>query len=286
MHDLYWYCGRSIESQTIELDINEPGLLYGATVFTTFRTDFLARLDPLTRLNPRLLQEVGDLVDLVDLHCDRLRSSILDLDWCQPDWERVRSGVDCLTPHFPVLRITIFPDGRELITGRDLPPNLATWQQQGVTVIIADRKFTRFANGNATRTLPHHKTGNYLVPWLALKQARNSNIQEAILTNDRGDWLETTTGNLWGYRDGCWYTPPLSAGILPGIARSQIISALERQHRSVVEVEWNVEWVTGLEAIGYSNSVIHLIPIHTVLAPLGKLEYEVPHPAMDWLSTL
>jgi 4-amino-4-deoxychorismate lyase len=253
--DLYWYCGKSIESQTIELAISDPGLLYGATVFTTLRTDAL---------------------DVYDRHYDRLKASIDDLDWHQPDWEQVRSGVEYLTPHFPVLRITIFPDGRELITGRDLPPNLATWQQEGVTVIIADRQFTR--------SLPQHKTGNYLAPWLALQQARDRNIQEAILTNDRGDWLETTTGNLWGYRDGCWYTPPLSAGILPGIARSQILARLQRENRSVVEIEWNIEWAKDLEAIGYSNSVICFIPIHTVITRTGTLKYPAHHPVITEVS--
>ena len=254
---MYWYCGESIESQTIKLDINEPGLLYGATVFTTLRTDALS---------------------IYDLHCERLKLSIEDLGWHQPNWDRVRSGVDCLTPAFPVLRITIFPDGRELITGRELPPNLATWQQQGVTAIIADRQFTR--------SLPQHKTGNYLAPWLALQQARNHNIQEAIFTNDRGDWLETTTGNLWGYRDGCWYTPPLSAGILPGISRSQILSRLKQENQSVSQIEWKAEWVKDLDSIGYSNSVIHLIPINTVITPVGKLEYGATHPMMKWLAML
>jgi 4-amino-4-deoxychorismate lyase len=266
---MYWYCGESIESQTIELDLNDPGLLYGATVFTTFRTNRLVRRDP------RLLEEVGDLIDL---HYDRLRCSIEDLNWYQPDWDRVRSGVKCLTPEFPVLRITIFPDGRELITGRDLPPNLATWQQEGVTVIIADQKFTR--------SIPQHKTGNYLAPWLALQQARNNNIQEAILTNDLGDWLETTTGNLWGYRDGCWYTPPLSAGILPGIARSQILSRLKQENQSVSEIEWKAEWVKELDSIGYSNSVVYFIPIHTVIATMGTLKYKAQHPAMSEVISL
>jgi 4-amino-4-deoxychorismate lyase len=256
---MYWYCGESIESQTIKLDINEPGLLYGATVFTTLRTDALS---------------------IYDLHCERLKLSIEDLGWHQPNWDRVRSGVDCLTPAFPVLRITIFPDGRELITGRGLPPNLATWQQQGVTTIIADRQFTR--------SLPQHKTGNYLAPWLALQQARNHNIQEAIFTNDHGDWLETTTGNLWGYRDGCWYTPPLSAGILPGIARSQILHLLKQENKSVVEIEWNPEWVKELDSIGYSNSVAYFIPIHTVIATMGTLKYKAQHPAISevisWLG--
>jgi 4-amino-4-deoxychorismate lyase len=244
--DLYWYCGKPISTGTIELKIDDPGLLYGATVFTTFKTVTLS-------------------IYLYELHCDRLRFSIDDLDWYQPDWTRVRAGVEYLTPHFPVLRVTIFFDGRELITGRDLPPNLATWQQEGVTAIVADRQLTR--------SLAQHKTGNYLAPWLALKQARANNIQEAILTNDRGDWLETTTGNLWGYRDGCWYTPPLSEGILPGIARSQILSALQQQNRKVLEIEWTPEWVKDLESIGYSNSVIDFIPIHTVITPMGTLDY-------------
>jgi 4-amino-4-deoxychorismate lyase len=252
---MYWYAGRLISAGTIELDVSDPGLLYGATVFTTFRTDRLSET-------------------VYDLHCERLRSSIIDLDWCEPDWDKLRDGVKCLTSEFQILRITLFPDGRELITGRDLPPQLATWQKQGVTAIIADRKYTR--------SLPQHKTGNYLAPWLALQQARNQNIQEAILTNDRGDWLETTTGNLWGYRDGCWYTPPLSAGILPGIERSQIINYLHQRGQAVVEVEWQVEWVKELESIGYSNSVIHLLSIHTVLVPMGKLEYTPHHFEIGW----
>ncbi len=252
---MYWYCGESIESQIINLDISDPGLLYGATVFTTLRSD---------------------APDIYELHWERLKLSIDDLGWLQPNWTRVRSGVECLTLEFPVLRITIFPDGRELITGRDLPPNLATWQQNGVTVIIADRQFTR--------SIPQHKTGNYLAPWLALQSARNQNIQEAILINERGDWLETTTGNLWGYRDSTWYTPPLSAGILPGIARSQIMNLLKQENKSVVEIDWDREWVGDLDSIGYSNSVIHLIPINTVLTPLGRLEYGAKQSMMKWLA--
>jgi 4-amino-4-deoxychorismate lyase len=261
---MYWYVGRQIASEMIELDLSDPGLLYGATVFTTFRTDKLS-------------------LGIYDLHCERLRSSVIDLGWCEPDWESLRDGVKCLSPEFPVLRITLFPDGRELITGRDLPPQLAAWKTMGVTVIIAIGGASPVENRKYTRSLPQHKTGNYLAPWLALQQARNRNIQEAILINDRGDWLETTTGNLWGYRDGCWYTPPLSAGILPGIARSQILKYLQQHNQQVVEIVWDPEWVKDLDAIGYSNSVIHLVPIHTVISPVGKLEYTPHHPAIEWL---
>jgi 4-amino-4-deoxychorismate lyase len=242
---MYWYNGKSFDSQTIELNIDDPGLLYGATVFTTLRTD--------------------NSNSTLKLHYQRLRSSIIDLDWLEPKWANIDRAYAYLAPHFPVLRITIFPDGRELITGRELPPQLTNWQTEGVTVNIAHRDYIR--------SIPQHKTGNYLAPWLALKQARTQNIQETILINDRGDWLETSTGNLWGYRDGCWHTPPLTAGILPGIEREEII---DRLHRQVVEIEWAQEWVKTLESIAYSNSVIHLIPIHTVITPAGTLKYNLP----------
>jgi hypothetical protein len=34
-----------------------------------------------------------------------------------------------------------------------------------------------------------------------------------------------------------------------------------------------------------TNSVIHLIPINTVLTPVGKLEYAAKHSMMEWLAT-
>jgi 4-amino-4-deoxychorismate lyase len=245
---MYWHTGKLFDTQTIELNIDDPGLLYGATVFTTLRTDSGS--------------------SMLKLHCQRLRSSIIDLDWIEPDWANIDRAYAHLAPHFPVLRITIFPDGRELITGRALPAQLSEWQTEGVTVNIAHRDYVR--------SMPQHKTGNYLAPWLALKQARARNIQETILTNDRGDWLETSTGNLWGYGDDCWYTPALSAGILPGIEREQILARLRAQQQQVIEIEWAQEWVKSLESIGYSNSVIHLIPIHTVITPTGTLKYNLP----------
>jgi 4-amino-4-deoxychorismate lyase len=254
---MYWYNGRSFDAQTIELNIDDPGLLYGATVFTTLRTD--------------------NGTSTLDRHYQRLRSSIIDLNWSEPNWANVDRAYEYLATHFPVVRITIFPDGRELITGRELPAQLTNWQTEGVTVIIADRDYIR--------PLPQHKTGNYLAPWLALKQARQQDIPETILINDRGDWLETSTGNLWGYRDRCWYTPSLTAGILPGIGREEILERLDRQQQKVIETPWEREWVQTLEAIAYSNSVIHLIPIHTVITPTGTLEYNSQHPALAWLRS-
>ena len=236
----FWYDGELCNGDRITLSIQDPGLLYGATIFTTLRV-FEQNLDhPLTHWNA---------------HLDRLRS--LPPFWTKPDWARIRQGCETLKSRFPILRITIFPDGREWITGRLLPPDLHTRQTQGIRAQVLDTTWSR--------SLPNWKTGNYLAPWLGLRSAQASGSQEGIFVDPHGNWLETTTGTLWGYRSGAWYTPPLNAGILGGIQREWILrEAL--QMPSLGEIEpWTPEFVQTLEAIAYSNCVVGLVPIQDVI---------------------
>ncbi len=251
---IYWYNGKLIESQTLELDINDPGLLYGATIFTTLRV---------------YENSLDSSLSNWQAHCDRLKLSLQFFAWQQPDWQRIYQGAQFLIQHFPVLRITLFPDGREWIIGRNLPADLLEKQQYGVKCAIAQPQFSR--------NLPSHKTGNYLGAWLAKNSVQNLAAQEAILVDGGGNWLETTTGNLWGWRDNCWWTPPEYVGILPGIGRSQIIQWLQNQQLQVREEPWTPQLVTGFEAIAYTNSVVEIIPIHTVEQASGSLQYNPNH---------
>jgi branched-subunit amino acid aminotransferase/4-amino-4-deoxychorismate lyase len=260
---LHWYNGKLIDTGRLELSIDDPGLLYGATVFTTLRVYQRSLTHPLTGWQ---------------LHCDRLHQSVQILGWQFPDWRQVQAGVEALIPSFPVLRVTLFPDGREWITGRALPDQLTRWQQDGITAWAAPTQFQR--------SLVSHKTGNYLSSWLARQAAQQQGAQEAILQDEAGNWLETSTGNLWGWRDGCWWTPPLAAGILPGIARSQLISWLKWQNKSIRAEPWCAELVSEFEAIAYSNSVVQLVPIHTVLLATKVLTYNAKHDEWQQLCEL
>lgn len=177
--------------------------------------------------------------------------------------------------HFPVLRIAVFPDGREWITGRLLPKNLTQNQKNGSIATLAEPEFAR--------SLPSHKTGNYLSAWLAKASAQKLDAQEVILLDTAGNWLETSTGNLWGWRDGCWWTPPLTAGILPGVVRGQLVDWLLKKQEVVREEPWTPELVKGFEAIAYSNSVVEMIPLRTVIWHSGKLEYNPHHPCFQEL---
>ena len=113
----FWYDGQWRSGHELSLSISDPGLLYGATVFSTLRiyedlhhpaTDWLA-------------------------HYERLRQTLATFNWPMPDWERVEAGAVTVARYYPVVRVTLFADGREWITGRSLPVDLAQRQRQGIT---------------------------------------------------------------------------------------------------------------------------------------------------------
>lgn len=240
---MYWYDGAVCSGQMLELTVTEPGLLYGATTFTTLRV---------------YEKNLNDLRSDWPGHLRRLRETVAGLDWLTPNWQRLEAGAEQMAQNFEVLRLTLFADGRELITGRDLPQDLQQRQDEGIVAWLA-------SGSGFSRSLPHWKTGNYLAPWLALRQARKLGALEAILPNESGEWLETSTGNLWGWRQGQWWTPPLAAGILPGLARSQILDAATERGLKICQAPWSSSLAWEFEALAYSNAVVEVVPIRQVL---------------------
>jgi branched-subunit amino acid aminotransferase/4-amino-4-deoxychorismate lyase len=257
----YWFVGQPYQGTELTLPTHDPALLYGATVFTTLRV-YQDSLDhPLTYW---------------EAHLARLRQALAAFHWPEPDWESVRQGATWLKGDFPILRITCFPDGRELITGRLLPTDLQAVQQRGSIAWVARGE-------EYVRSLPGYKTGNYLGSWLGLQAAQRQGGQEAILIDTDGRWLETSTGNLWGWAQGQWWTPPVENGLLPGVARGHLVNHLRGQGMAVCEEPWNPTVVKRFESLAYSNSGIQVIPLHTVLDEQSRLEFDPHHGSLKAL---
>lgn len=253
----YWYDGQWLESNKICLELGDPGLLYGATLFTTLRIWGGDWRSPRTAWS---------------LHQERLSQSLTALGWSCPDWDRLHQGLERLSALYPVVRVTLFADGREWLTGRSLPADLADKQQRGIIAWLVPP--------HQGRSLGFHKTGNYLGPWQALRHGPRG-TQEGILTAIDGRWLETCTGNLWGWGEGQWWTPPLTGEILPGIARQQITQYLRERGVAIGDRSWSQDWSQNLEWIGYSNSVVGLIPIREIP---GLRHWNITHPALNTLE--
>ena len=75
---------------------------------------------------------------------------------------------------------------------------------------------------DARGPLAAHKTLNYLPSILALAQAEDAGCEEAIFSRD-GLLLEGTVCNVVGEAGGRLVTPPLSGGVLGGVARAILL---------------------------------------------------------------
>jgi para-aminobenzoate synthetase/4-amino-4-deoxychorismate lyase len=49
-------------------------------------------------------------------------------------------------------------------------------------------------------------------------------VDEVVFQNERGELTEGARSNIFVERDGILLTPPLEAGVLPGILRAELIA--------------------------------------------------------------
>ena len=258
----YWYDGQLMSGNTLSLPLQDPGWLYGATVFTTLRV-YANRLD-----HPWTAWQA---------HIQRTARSLRAFAWPLPDWEQIGQGARTLAQTYPVLRVTVFPDGRPLITGRSLPHYLPRLQSEGALLWVAD-------SADYSRPFPGHKTGNYLGCWLALQAAKQAGAQEAILINHEQHWLETSTGNLWGWAEGQWWTPPLATGILPGVMRSRLVEGLQLQGHTVRTDSWGPQCIAQFTDLAYTNSILEVIPVQGVLQGSASVNYNPDYGKIQQLN--
>ena len=84
---MFWYDGKLVENNQISLEISNPGLIYGATVFTTLRVYHSSLNHPLTHWQQ---------------HCDRHKKSLIQFDWPVPDLQEIKEGSEQLSKHTPL----------------------------------------------------------------------------------------------------------------------------------------------------------------------------------------
>jgi branched-chain amino acid aminotransferase len=89
---------------------------------------------------------------------------------------------------------------------------------EGVPVIVAS------VRRNSPRALdPAIKSGNLINNILAVREAQAAGAFEPILLNDNGEVAEGASANVFVVKGGAGLTPPLGAGILPGVTRQLLL---------------------------------------------------------------
>ncbi|HYN08590.1 MAG TPA: aminotransferase class IV [Vicinamibacterales bacterium] len=70
---------------------------------------------------------------------------------------------------------------------------------------------------------PMIKSNNLINNALAMQEALRQGAEEALMQNQAGELVECSQSNFFVVRDGRVLTPPLSAGLLPGITRELVL---------------------------------------------------------------
>lgn len=78
---------------------------------------------------------------------------------------------------------------------------------------------------NSRDAFLYHKTTARTPYQQALREAQAQGCFEAVLTNERGEVTEGSFTTIFVERDGVLLTPPLSAGLLPGILRAELLKS-------------------------------------------------------------
>ena len=120
---------------------------------------------------------------------------------------------------------------------------------------------------NETSPLVRHKTFNYGDSILAKRKARVEGIDEPIFCNMQGQLTEGAVSNLFFIKNGRLYTPPVEAGLLPGIIRSYLCQCYD-----VIEKPLYPEDIRTFDECFLTNSLMGLMPVRrfgTVAFPVS-----------------
>jgi branched-subunit amino acid aminotransferase/4-amino-4-deoxychorismate lyase len=199
--------GALLPAASATVSATSEGFLYGHGIFETIkvlggRPAFLAAHHARLTASARALDLPGH-VDLPSLR-DRLHRVIA-----------ANGLVDGSA------KVVLFNNGEstsELITTKANPYPAETYSR-------GFRLKTVFT-GERTGVLTAYKTINYLANIRAKRAAQAAGFDEALFITPAGIVIEGATTNVFAVRDGLVFTPPLASGILPGIARAEVLALL------------------------------------------------------------
>jgi len=137
-------------------------------------------------------------------------------------------------------------------------PLRGTDEGEGVRLIRAP-----FARSSGSPLLAF-KTTNYFENSYARQWARFQGYDDALFFNERAEVTETTAANLFLIREQNLVTPPVSAGLLPGIARGVVLSCAKGHGLVPEERPVTAADLQGAEEILLSNAVIEVVPVREI----------------------
>ena len=117
---------------------------------------------------------------------------------------------------------------------------------------------------------PAIKACNLINNILAIREAQARGALEALLLNAAGQLAEGASSNLFVVNDGRLLTPPLSAGILPGITREIVLARAEGLGFDAREIPLSSDDLLSADEAFLTSSIKEVMPVVSVDgSPIG-----------------
>ncbi len=221
---------------------------------------FVTALDPGLSLFETMRATRAEGVPLLDRHLARLEHSArafgfgFDRDALVREMAHVCAALPGDGAHR--MRLSLQHSGAFSVTAAPLSPLPAAWDAP-VRLHIAPQA------REAVHSLPHHKTSLRAAYDAAWQAAEREGAFDAVFFNADGTLAEGGRSTVLVKLEGRWWTPPLSAGVLPGVMRGVLLDdarpwlGAPLHERVLTRAE-----VARAEAIAVCNALRGVVPAH------------------------
>lgn len=154
------------------------------------------------------------------------------------------------------------------------PPEAA--YRHGVACILV--------HARVARSDPGAKTGGHLAEALAARDAAAAAAHEALLLDAAGQVTEGASSNLFLVAGGALATPPLAAGVLPGVTRGLVLALARQAGLPVAERSLGPAEIRAADELFLTSTSREILPVTRLDgAPVGPGR---PGPITGRLHTL
>lgn len=239
--------GRWIPHDDVRVHVDDPGFLVGDGVFESIRLH-----------RGRYFR--------LRAHLERLRASAAVLELPLPDdgtleglFEDIaqRNGLAEASTRLIVTRGRPGADGSLIATMRALPDD---WRERAA---CGWRVVTARTRHPAPDVLPPHlKSLGRVHSVIARLEARQAAVDDVLLLAHDGSVAEGPTWNVFLRCDGRLLTPPVDAGVLPGVTRATVLElAQEATAQPVAEARLNASHLASCDAAVATMSSLGVVPL-------------------------
>ena len=257
--------GRIADAAHASIPVFDHGFLYGEGVYETLRT-------------------YHRIPFLFDLHQERLRRSaaLLSLPVPFTDDELLAQISTTMAAHRGLneayIRVLLTrgvgeltynpvacPNPTTVIIVKPFPEPPARTFTDGITVALVGVRRNHPAALN-----PMIKSNNLINNALAMQEALRSGADEALMCNQAGDVVECSQSNFFIVKNRRVITPPLDAGLLPGITRAFVLELAREDGFDAVEDPVSVADVRAADEAFITGTTREITPVVRMGAhPIG-----------------